>query len=772
VNQHLREPNRLPTPAEGGGNRNWWPEQLNLKMLDHDLGESNPQDEDFDYRAEFSKLNLDEVAADIVRVMHDSQDWWPADYGHYGPFFIRMAWHAAGTYRAQDGRGGAEGGQQRFAPLDAWPDNQSLDKARRLLWPVKKKYGRALSWADLMIFTGIVAQKDMGMPIYGFGGGRLDEWEPDDDVYWGPETTWLAEERWDKSRKLQPTLAAAQMGLIYVNPEGPNGVPDPMGSAHDLRETFGRMGMNDEETVALCASGHTFGKTHGAASGDKYVGPDPEDAPMEQQGLGWKSSFASGHGIDAITSGPEVTWTYNPTEWDNEYFEVLYRYEWELTKSPAGAWQWKPKEGSEVIMAPTADLKGKTPPNMLTSDIALRTDPIYDAISRRFKDDFAYFTEVSAKAWYKLFHRDMGPFNRLVGSWKPAAAEPWQDPLPAASHPALSDEQLGELKAAIAASGLSVPELVSTAWASASSFRASDHRGGANGARIALEPMRSWPVNNPAQLNKVLPVLQGLAEKFNTSLADVIVLAGGVGIEQAAKAAGVDITVPFLPGRVDATQAETDVESFKWLEPLADGFRNWSGRSPLKAEYSLVDRASLLGLRMPEMTVLIGGLRTLGVTYDGSDLGQFENQKGVLDNSWFVNLLSMDNVWHAEKTEGKEPEYAPHDDDKYTKHDTPLHTGIHGGGDGEGHDTDGAHAGVQGNADRFVGVDRASGAVKYHGTRADLVFGSNSILRAQSEFYASDDAKEKFVRDFVKAWVKIMNADRYDVPGAAIEQRR
>ena len=797
---HVGRYDRMPTPAEGGGNRNWWPEQLNLKMLDHDTDAPNPNDHDFDYAAEFGKLNLDEVAAGIVHVMYDSQPWWPADFGNYGPFFIRMSWHAAGTYRAQDGRGGAGGGQQRFAPLNSWPDNQSLDKARRLLWPVKKKYGRALSWADLLVLAGTVAQKDMGLPIFGFGGGRVDEWEPDDDVYWGPETTWLAEERWTKDRKLEPTLAAAQMGLIYVNPEGPGGVPDPLGSAADIRETFGRMGMNDEETVALIAGGHTFGKTHGAARGEDHVGPDPEDAPMEQMGLGWKNDYKSGVLTDAITSGPEVTWTYNPTQWDNEYLEILYRYEWELTKSPAGAWQWHPKAGQKIIPVPEADGKGTREPRMLTSDIALRVDPEYDKISRRFRDDFGAFTEAYAKAWYKLTHRDMGPYVRLVGSWVPGEPLPWQDPLPpfpdsgkawlssllaaqakAARGEDLTDDdrrvigeyenELAAQKAAIAASGLSIPELVSTAWASASSFRSSDHRGGANGARIALEPQRSWPVNNPALLNKTLPVLQKIASEHNSSLADMIVLAGGVGVEQAAKAAGVDITVPFLPGRTDATQDQTDVGGFNWLQPLADGFRNWSGRSPLKAEYSLVDRANLLGLRMPEMTVLVAGLRTLGATFDGSDLGQLEDHVGVLDNSWFVNLLSMDNEWKAVGTGTKDPRYAPHIDDLVTHDFEPELTGKHGV-DIDGHDLDGAGAGVQGNADYFIGFDRATGQPKYRATRADLVFGANSVLRAQSEFYAADDAKEKFVRDFVHAWTKIMNADRYDVPGAGIELKR
>jgi len=715
---------RMPMPVEGGGNRVWWPDQLNLKMLDHDPREANPQDPDFDYAKAFATIDLDQLEKDVEQAMFDSKEWWPADFGNYGPLFVRMAWHSAGTYRVQDGRGGSGHGQQRFAPLNSWPDNVSLDKARRLLWPIKKKYGRSLSWADLMIFTGTVAMKKMGLPIFGFGGGRVDEWEPDDDVYWGPETSWLGDKRYTGNRDLERPLAAVQMGLIYVNPEGPDGVPDPAKSAHDVRETFTRMGMNDEETVALIGGGHTFGKTHGAAP-DSHLGAEPEAAPMEQMDLGWKNNFGSGAGNDAITSGLEVTWTYHPTEWDNEFFEILYRYEWELMESPAGAHQWRPTDNGGEGTVPMAQGNGRREPRMLTSDLALRADPEYDKIARRFKDDHAAFTDAFARAWYKLTHRDMGPKVRLVGKWVPEETLLWQDPLPKRTLPPLTDGQIADLKAAIRASGLSIPELVKTAWASASTFRSSDYRGGANGARIRLEPQRHWKVNDPAMLDKVLPVLEKIAAEHGASVADTIVLAGGVAIEDAAKAAGVDITVPFLQGRVDATQEQTDQWGQQWLEPLSDGFRNYQGGSKLPAEYALVDKASTLGLRMPEMTVLLAGLRTLGANWDNSDLGQFENAQGVLDNSWFVNLLDYDTKWqvapgHAEKS------------------------------------------------DQFTGTHPGSGK-ELHGTRADLVFGSNSVLRAQSEFYGADDAKEKFVKDFVAAWVKVMNADRFDVDGAGIE---
>jgi len=706
-----------PHPTAGSQNRVWWPNSLNLKILAKNPDVANPLGADFDYKAAFEALDLAAVKRDIAEVLTTSQDWWPADFGNYGPLIIRMAWHSAGTYRMHDGRGGGGTGQQRFAPLNSWPDNVNLDKARRLLWPVKKKYGQSISWADLMILAGNVALEEMGFPTFGFGGGRPDVWEPDDDIYWGPETTWLADERYSGDRELETPLAAVQMGLIYVNPEGPNGNPDPLASARDIRETFGRMGMNDEETVALIAGGHTFGKTHGASPADT-VGPDPEAAPMEEQGLGWKNTAGTGKGDDTITSGLEVTWTYHPTRWDNEFFHILFAYEWELMESPAGAKQWRPKDGAGSDMVPLAHSEGRREPRMLTSDLALRFDPIYAEISKRFRDNQEAFTEAFARAWFKLTHRDMGPKARYLGPEVPAEDLIWQDPLPAPSGAPLTDADIAALKSAIATSGLTVSQLVSTAWASAASYRSSDKRGGANGARIRLEPQRSWKVNNPAQLTEVLAKLEEIQATSGTSvsLADLIVLAGGVGIEQAAAAAGQSITVPFTPGRVDASQEQTDVESFAYLEPVADGFRNYnSGAIPLPAEYLLLDRANLLGLSAPEMTVLVGGMRVLGTNWDGSATGVLTDRVGVLTNDFFVNLLDLGTMW------------------------TPVDPGSN------------AFAGSGPKGETWIG------------SRADLVFGSNSELRALAEVYASDDAKAKFVEDFVAAWVKVMEADRFDL---------
>jgi catalase-peroxidase len=659
-------------------------------------------------------------------VLTTSQDWWPADFGHYGPLMIRMAWHSAGTYRISDGRGGAGAGQQRFAPLNSWPDNVSLDKARRLLWPVKKKYGQKLSWADLIILTGNVALESMGFKTFGFAGGREDEWEPDEDVYWGPETTWLGDERYTGDRELENPLAAVQMGLIYVNPQGPNGNPDPLAAARDIRETFRRMAMNDEETVALIAGGHTFGKTHGAGPED-HVGPDPEAAPLEEQGLGWKNTYGTGKGGDTITSGLEVTWTSTPVTWDNSFLETLYGYEWELTKSPAGAHQWKPKDGTGAGTVPDAHDPSKShAPTMLTTDLSLRVDPVYDQISRRFLENPGDFADAFARAWFKLTHRDMGPVARYLGPEVPAETLLWQDPLPAVTHELIDAEDIASLKGQILTSGLPVSQLVSTAWAAASSFRGSDKRGGANGARIRLEPQSGWEANDPDQLATVLRTLEGIQEAFNAaqtggkqvSLADLIVLAGGAAVEQAAKDAGLDVEVPFTPGRADASQEQTDVESFAALEPTADGFRNYLGKgSRLPAEYLLIDRANLLTLSAPEMTVLVGGLRVLGANYQQSPLGVFTTTPGSLTNDFFVNLLDMGTTWKA------------------TSED----------------------------ANTFEGRDAATGQVKWTGSRADLVFGSNSELRALAEVYASDDAKEKFVNDFVAAWDKVMNLDRFDL---------
>ncbi|MGW2374097.1 MULTISPECIES: catalase/peroxidase HPI [Kitasatospora] len=711
-------------PTQGGGNRQWWPERLNLKILAKNPAVANPLGADFDYAEAFNALDLPAVKRDIQEVLTTSRDWWPADYGNYGPFMIRMAWHSAGTYRISDGRGGAGGGQQRFAPLNSWPDNASLDKARRLLWPVKKKYGRSLSWADLIVLAGNVALEGMGFETFGFGGGRVDEWEPDEDVYWGPETTWLGDERYTGDRELESPLAAVQMGLIYVNPEGPNGNPDPIAAARDIRETFYRMAMNDEETVALIAGGHTFGKTHGAGPADN-VGPDPEDAPMEQMGLGWKSSHGTGVGGDAITSGLEGAWTPTPITWDNSFFETLFGYEWELTKSPAGAHQWKPKDGAGEGTVPDAhDPSKRHVPIMLTTDLSLRFDPVYGPISRRFLENPAEFADAFARAWFKLTHRDMGPVVRYLGPEVPSEQLLWQDPLPAVTYQQIGAADVADLKRRIAATGLSVSELVSTAWAAASSYRNSDKRGGANGGRIRLQPQAGWEVNEPDRLARVLRALEGVQTEFNAqagdrqvSLADLVVLAGGVGIEQAAKAAGLAVEVPFAPGRVDAPQELTDTESFAALEPKADGFRNWVGKgNRLPAEFLLLDKANLLGLSAPELTVLVGGLRVLGANHQQSAHGVFTETPGVLTNDFFVNLLDLDTSW------------------KSTSED--AHT--------------------------FEGRD-ASGKVKWTGTRADLVFGSNSELRAVAEVYAADDAKEKFVEDFVAAWVKVMNADRFDL---------
>jgi len=711
-----------PHPTTGSANRVWWPNQLNLKILAKNPQVRNPLDADFDYAAAFEALDLAAVKKDIEEVLTTSQDWWPADFGHYGPLMIRMAWHSAGTYRVTDGRGGGGAGQQRFAPLNSWPDNVNLDKARRLLWPVKKKYGQSISWADLMILAGNVALESMGFRTFGFAGGRADVWEPDDDVYWGPETTWLGDERYSGDRELEKPLAAVQMGLIYVNPEGPNGNPDPLASARDIRETFGRMAMNDEETVALIAGGHTFGKTHGAASDDNLE-DNPEAAGLEAQGLGWKNNHGTGRGDDTITSGLEVTWTYHPTRWDNEFFHILYAYEWELMKSPAGAHQWRPKGGQGADMVPLAHSDGKREPRMLTSDLALRVDPEYDKISRRFRDDPDAFADAFARAWFKLTHRDMGPVVRYLGPEVPSEELLWQDPVPAPTAAPLDAAQVADLKARVLASGLTVSELVATTWAAASSFRGSDKRGGVNGARIRLAPQKDWEVNNPAQLHRVLGVLGGIktdAEQagIQVSLADLIVIAGNAAVEKAAADAGVEVEIPFHGGRTDATQDQTDVESFGYLEPAADGFRNYQGPlAPMPAEYHLIDKANLLTLTAPEMTVLVGGLRVLGANWDGSPYGVFTDRVGVLTNDYFVTLLDLGTTWK------------------------PLDRGAH------------AFAGTKDGSGEQVGV----------GTRVDLLFSSNSELRALAEVYASDDATEKFVRDFAAAWGKVTELDRFDL---------
>lgn len=702
-------------PTQGDANSNWWPNRLNLKILAKNPAVINPLGEDFNYAEAFAALDLAEVKRDIEEVLTTSQEWWPADFGHYGPLIIRMAWHSAGTYRQNDGRGGAGSGQQRFAPLNSWPDNVGLDKGRRLLWPVKKKYGKALSWADLMILAGNVALESMGFKTFGFAGGRVDAWEPDADVYWGPETEWLADARYKGERDLDNPLAAVQMGLIYVNPEGPLGEPDPLKSAVDIRETFARMAMNDEETVALIAGGHTFGKTHGAADPAKYVGPEIEAAPLEEQGLGWKNTYQSGKGNDQISSGLEVIWNSTPITWDNNFFWTLFSYEWELTESPAGAKQWKPKgdAGKNTVPDPHGEEYNRTPA-MLTSDIALREDPIYEKISRRFLQRPQEFADAFARAWFKLTHRDMGPISRYVGAEVPTEELLWQDPIPA-NELGTTAEDIAEAKAQIAGLGLSVQQLVKTAWAAASSYRDSDKRGGANGGRIRLEPQRSWEVNEPAELAKVIEALEGVAEKVNVSFADLVVLAGNVGVEQAAAAAGVEVEVPFTPGRGDATQEQTDLESFAFLEPTSDGFRNYQrDDNILPGEYLLIDKANLLGLSAPQMTVLIGGLRALGANYGGSDVGVLTERVGTLTNDVFVNLLDLGTSWKAK--------------------------------DG---------------SDYFEGTG-AEGQ-SWTGSRVDLVFGSNSELRAVAEVYAADDATEKFVHDFVAAWAKVMDNDRFDV---------
>ncbi|MFE9463208.1 catalase/peroxidase HPI [Streptomyces virginiae] len=712
---------RAAHPTQGGGNRQWWPERLNLKILAKNPAVANPLGEEFNYAAAFQALDLPAVKQDIAEVLTTSQDWWPADFGHYGPLMVRMAWHSAGTYRISDGRGGAGAGQQRFAPLNSWPDNGNLDKARRLLWPVKKKYGQSLSWADLMILAGNVALEQMGFETFGFAGGRADVWEPDEDVYWGPETTWLDDQRYTGDRELENPLGAVQMGLIYVNPEGPNGNPDPIAAARDIRETFRRMAMNDEETVALIAGGHTFGKTHGAGPAD-HVGDDPEAAPIEAQGLGWANSFGTGKGADAITSGLEVTWTTTPTQWSNGFFKNLFEYEYELTASPAGAHQWVAKN-AEAIIPDAHDASKKHLPTMLTTDLSLRFDPVYEQISRRFYENPAEFADAFARAWYKLTHRDMGPKSLYLGPEVPAETLLWQDPLPAAQGEPLDAADTAALKDAVLASGLTVSQLVSTAWASASTFRNSDKRGGANGARVRLQPQAGWEVNEPDELAQVLRVLESVRSEFNSgakqvSLADLIVLGGAAAVEKAARDAGHDIVVPFTPGRVDATEEHTDAESFAALEPTADGFRNYLGKgNRLPAEYLLLDRANLLGLSAPELTVLVGGLRVLGANHADTAHGVFTDRPGTLTNDFFVNLLDLGTTWTS----------------------------------------------AGGDANTFEGRDTATGEVKWTGTRADLVFGSNSELRALAEVYASDDAKEKFARDFVAAWDKVMNLDRFDL---------
>ncbi len=715
------------TAGSGTSNRDWWPNQLKLNILRQHSNLSNPMGKAFNYAQEFKSLDLAELKKDIFTLMTTSQDWWPADYGHYGPFFIRMAWHSAGTYRISDGRGGGGFGTQRFAPLNSWPDNANLDKARQLLWPIKQKYGKKISWADLMILTGNCALESMGLKTFGFGGGREDVWEPSEDVYWGAEKEWLGDKRYTGDRELENPLAAVQMGLIYVNPEGPNGNPDPLASARDIRETFGRMAMNDEETVALIAGGHTFGKTHGAADPGKYVGPEPAGASIEQQNLGWKNTYGTGNAGDTITSGLEGAWSTTPTKWSNNYFENLFGYDWELTKSPAGANQWQPKNNGGIGTVPDAhDPHKRHAPFMLTTDIALRADPIYEKISRHYHENPDKFADAFARAWYKLTHRDMGPIVRYLGAEVPTEVLIWQDPLPAVNHALINAEDIAVLKEKILASGRSIAQLVSTAWASAATFRGSDKRGGANGARIRLAPQKDWEANNPAQLQTVLAALEGIQQSFNSgqangkqvSLADLIVLGGSAAIEQAAKAAGHVVAVPFTPGRVDATQAETDVESFAVLEPNADGFRNYiKAKHKVSAEEMLVDKAQLLNLTAPETTVLVAGLRVLNASVNHSQHGVFTKRPELLTNDFVVNLLDIGTAWHA--TDAKQ--------------------------------------------DVFEGRDRITGAVKWTATRADLIFGSNSELRAVAEVYASADGADKFVQDFVAAWAKVMNLDRFDL---------
>ena len=708
-------------------NQRWWPNQVNLKMLHQNPSSSNPMGEDFNYAEAFNTIDLAELQRDVEKVMTTSQEWWPADYGHYGPLFIRMAWHSAGTYRIHDGRGGGASGTLRFAPLNSWPDNASLDKAVRLLWPVKQKYGRKLSMADLIIFAGNCALESMGLKTFGFAGGREDVWEPEEDIYWGSETTWLGDERYTGDRELEKPLGAVQMGLIYVNPQGPNGNPDPVAAARDIRETFRRMAMNDEETVALIAGGHTFGKTHGAADADEHVGPEPEGAPIEQQGLGWKNTYGSGKGGDTITSGLEGAWTVTPIKWDNNFFENLFNYEWELGKGPGGAWQWTPKDESAQGTVPDAHDASKThAPMMLTTDLSLKADPDYEKISRRFYESLDEFADAFAKAWYKLTHRDMGPRTRCLGAWVPAEPQLWQDPVPDVDHALINEQDIAALKTKCLASGLSISQLVSTAWASAATFRGTDKRGGANGARIRLAPQKDWAVNNPSELANVIQILEGIQAEFNgsqsdgkqVSLADLIVLAGCAAVEAAAKNADVDVEVPFTPGRTDALQEQTDVESFAVLEPTADGFRNYLANGHERtAEELLVDRAHMLTLTAPEMTALVGGLRVLNANVAQSELGVLTDRPETLTTDFFVNLLNMNIEWQASTT------------------------------------TEGV----------FEGRHRLTGDLKWTGTRADLVFGANSQLRAIAEVYACDDAQEAFVRDFVAAWNKVMNLDRFDL---------
>ena len=719
----MNEDNRA---SRGTSNRDWWPNQLRLGILHQHSTKSNPMGEDFNYAEDFKSLDLEAVKTDLLALMTDSQDWWPADFGHYGPLFIRMAWHSAGTYRTSDGRGGAGGGNQRFAPLISWPDNVNLDKARRLLWPIKQKYGRKISWADLMILTGNVALESMGFKTFGFAGGREDIWEPEQDTYWGSEDEWLGEKRYSGDRDLENPLAAVQMGPIYVNPEGPNGNPDPIAAARDIRETFARMAMNDEETVALIAGGHSFGKTHGAGPAS-HVGPEPEAAGIEEQGLGWKSSFGTGKGADTISSGLEVTWTNTPTKWSKNFFRILFSFEWELTKSPAGAHQWKPKGDAGSGTVPDAhDPSKRIAPSMLTTDLSLRFDPVYEKISRRFMENPDQFADAFARAWFKLTHRDMGPHTRYLGPEVPSEELIWQDPIPAVNHKLIYEQDIASLKGMILASGLSVSELVSTAWASASTFRGSDKRGGANGARIRLAPQKDWVVNQPAQLAKVLKILEGIQSTFNStqsggkkvSLADLIVLAGSAGIEQAAKNAGQNVTVPFTPGRMDALQEQTDVESFAVLEPVADGFRNYlKTKLSVSSEELLVDRAQLLTLTAPEMTVLVGGMRVLNTNFGQTRAGVFTQQPEALTNDFFVNLLDMGTTWKAASVAG----------------------------------------------DVFEGRDRKTGELKWTATRVDLIFGSNSLLRALAEVYGCEDSLELFLHDFVAVWNKVMNLDRFDL---------
>ena len=724
---------RRHTLAGANTNAEWWPNQLNLRVLHQHSPLSDPMGKEFNYAEEFKSLDLDAVIQDLHALMTRSHEWWPADYGHYGPLLIRMAWHAAGTYRIADGRGGAGSGEQRFAPLNSWPDNANLDKARRLLWPIKQKYGRKISWADLMVLAGNVALESMGFKTFGFGGGREDVWEPGEDIYWGPERTWLGDERYSGDRDLANPFGAVQMGLIYVNPEGPNGTPDPVAAARDIRETFSRMAMNDEETVALIAGGHTFGKTHGAADPKQYVGPEPEGAPIELQGLGWKSTYASGYGDDTITSGPEVTWTTNPVKWDNNYLENLFGYEWELVKSPAGAYQWAPKNGAGAGTVPFAhDPSKRQAPTMLTTDLSRRMDPIYAPIARRFLDNPQQFADAFAKAWFKLTHRDMGPIPRYLGPLVPKEPQLWQDPVPAVDHELISEKDIAALKAKILASGLSISDLVTTAWASAATFRGSDKRGGANGARIRLAPQKDWEVNQPSELAKVLQKLEAIQKEFNSSqsdgkkkkkvsLADLIVLGGCAAVEEAAKRAGPDVKVPFSPGRTDASQEQTDVHSFAVLEPKADGFRNYLPKANgIPAEELVVDKAQLLKLTAPEMTVLIGGMRVLNTNFGQSKHGVFTKRPETLTNDFFVNLLDMNTKWQP----------------------SSVCEGV------------------------YEGRDRKTGELKWTGTRVDLIFGSHSQLRAIAEVYASDDSKEAFVKDFAAAWNKVMNNDRYDLASA------